>query len=239
MNTMLAERCHAAGLPFQIGACHPCAQESLHRIKSASAPRTRRLPDHPARLVGGAWRRGRHLSGPHHPGSGSLPASCFTTPSMPNAVSPRRIWHPRPPSSPELLGIKVAGGDDEWYSSMRAECGDLLHLHSRPFPRHRPAKWRSWFVLQRGLHRTRLRGRLEQMALSDPEEAMEIQKEILAFLDKRITPISKAGHVNAAADKLLAHIGNWGPVSTAAPLALQMGGKGGGRSPAATLRRKS
>jgi dihydrodipicolinate synthase/N-acetylneuraminate lyase len=33
VNRLLAEKCHAAKMPFQIGANHPCAQEALERIK--------------------------------------------------------------------------------------------------------------------------------------------------------------------------------------------------------------
>ena len=213
VNTMLAERCHAAGLPFQIGACHPCAQESLHRIKSTRhlepdafqvilpdwfVVRGEEVAAFLDRIIQEAAPSGIVLYNPPHAKRGLPPAEF--------GILARRF--------PELLGIKVAGGDDEWYSSMRAECGDLSIF----IPGH-------FLVtgLQNGDHGSYSNVACiepacavawNKMALSDPEEAMEIQKEILAFLDKRITPYLKAGHVNAAADKLLAHIGNWGPVST-------------------------
>src|ERR1044072_8339797 len=37
INTMLAEKCHAAGMPFQIGACHTSPVMARERVKRAAA----------------------------------------------------------------------------------------------------------------------------------------------------------------------------------------------------------
>ena len=35
ISSMVADRCQGAGMPFQIGAAHPCAQTALSRIRRA------------------------------------------------------------------------------------------------------------------------------------------------------------------------------------------------------------
>ena len=40
INMLLAEKCHASGILFQIGVSHPCAQESLARLKNGSSSQT-------------------------------------------------------------------------------------------------------------------------------------------------------------------------------------------------------
>jgi 4-hydroxy-tetrahydrodipicolinate synthase len=213
VNTMLAERCHRAGLPFQIGACHPCAQETLHRIKAARhlEPDAFQviLPDWFTvhgdevasfldRVIQEAAPSGIVLYNPPH-AKRVLPPTEF-------GILARRF--------PELLGIKVAGGNDEWYASMRAECGDLAIF----IPGHRLVTG-----LQNGAHGSYSNIACldpacavvwNRMALNDPEEALEIQKEILTFLDTHIIPYINNGHVAAAADKLLAYVGGWASIGT-------------------------
>lgn len=213
INTRLAGLCHGAGLPFQIGACHPFPQECLERIRSTKhlEPDAYQviLPDWFVvrgeeviafldRVVREAAPCGVVLYNPPH-AKRQLPPEEF-------GLLARRF--------PDLLGIKVAGGDDAWYSAMRGECGDLSIF----IPGH---------FLVTGL-RNGAHGSYSNVACIDPacavawnalahtrpEDAMKIQEEILSFLERRITPYLKAGHVNAAADKLLAAVGGWSRVGT-------------------------
>ena len=47
------------------------------------------------------------------------------------------------------------------------------------------------------------------------DAALDIESRICAFMDDHIVPFRRdRGYSNAALDKLLAAIGNWGPVTT-------------------------
>lgn len=213
VNTLLAAKCQAAGIPFQIGACHPCPQETLHRIRAVKhlEPGAFQviLPDwfivrgeevfaFLDRVIREAAPSGVVLYNPPH-AKRQLPPEEF------GALASR---------FPELLGIKVAGGDEEWYAAMREHCDDLSIF----IPGH-------FLVtgLQNGAHGSYSNvACLEpacavawnELAVTRPDEALGIQQEIRVFLERRIRPYVQAGYVNAAADKLLAAIGNWAPVGT-------------------------
>ena len=50
---------------------------------------------------------------------------------------------------------------------------------------------------------------------TDMDAAIEIEQRICKFMDQHIVPFrQKSGYSNAALDKLLCAIGNWGPVGT-------------------------
>ena len=50
---------------------------------------------------------------------------------------------------------------------------------------------------------------------TDIDAALEIESRICAFMDSHIVPFRREhGYSNAALDKLLAGIGDWGPVTT-------------------------
>jgi dihydrodipicolinate synthase/N-acetylneuraminate lyase len=115
---------------------------------------------------------------------------------------------------PQLIGIKVAGGDAAWFDQMRACVGDL-----------------SIFVaghhLASGL-RQGASGAYSNVAcltphgavawyrdmLADPAAAAGLETRLNAFLARHVLPLQDAGFSNAALDKTLAAIGGWAPVGT-------------------------
>ncbi len=213
VNSLLAAKCAAAELPFQIGACHPCPQETLRRIRGAEHLKPSAfqviLPDWFVvrgtevfafldRVIAEAGSSGIVLYNPPH-AKRQLPPEEF------GALASRY---------PGLLGIKVGGGDAEWHAAMKQHCGDLSIF----IPGHFLASG-----LQNGAHGSYSNVACidpacavawNELALSNPVQAMGIQEEIQDFLDRRISPYLKAGHSNAAADKLLAHVGGWTRVGT-------------------------
>jgi 4-hydroxy-tetrahydrodipicolinate synthase len=213
INTRLARSCQASGTYFQIGASHPFAQETVERIRA-----TKHLAPDAYQVILPDWFQVR----------GEEVATYLE--KIIQEAAPAGIVLYNPPHAkrqlpideigrlasrfPGLLGAKVAGGDDAWYRAMRENCGDLSVF----IPGH---------LLVTGLTQG-ARGtysnvacihpaaavQWNKMALSDPDQALLIQQQILAFLEKHIMPYIKDGHVNAAADKLLAAIGNWSRVGT-------------------------
>lgn len=213
INTRLARACQAANVRFQIGASHPFAQETVERIRS-----TRHLAPDAYQIILPDWFAVR----------GEEVASFLER--IIDEADPAGIVLYNPPHAkrqlpieeigglaerfPRLLGVKVAGGDDAWYRTMRETCGDLSvfipgHLLATGLAQGARGSYSNIACLHPAAA-----VRWNQMAMSNREEALLIQKEILSFLEQRIVPYLKAGYINAAADKLLAAIGNWSRVGT-------------------------
>ena len=213
INTRLARACQAAGTYFQIGASHPFAQETLERIRS-----TKHLAPDAYQVILPDWFQVRGEE-----------VGAFLEKVI-DAAAPAGIVLYNPPHAkrqlpiaeigrlarqfPRLLGAKVAGGDEAWYRAMRENCGDLSVF----IPGHLLVTG-----LLQGAHgaysnvaclHPRAAVEWNKMALSDPDQAQQIQQDILTYLERHIMPYIKAGHVNAAGDKLLAAIGNWSRVGT-------------------------
>lgn len=213
VNTRLARACQAAGRPFQIGACHPFPQETLERIRS-----TKHLEPDAYQVILPDWfviRGGEVDAFLEKIIQEAAPAGVvlYNPPHAKRRLTVQEIGR-LAAKFPSLLGIKVAGGDDAWYHTMRENFGDLSVF----IPGHFLATG-----LASGAHGTysnvacihpRAAVNWNRLALSDPGPAMEIQEEILSFLARHVTPYLLNGYINAAADKLLAAIGGWSKVGT-------------------------
>jgi dihydrodipicolinate synthase/N-acetylneuraminate lyase len=198
---------------FQIGASHPFAQEALERIRA-----TKHLAPDAYQVILPDWFavRGQEVS-------------AFLERTI-EAAAPAGIVLYNPPHAkrqlpieeigrlaaqfPQLLGVKVAGGDDAWYRAMRGYCGDLSvfipgHLLATGLAQGAQGAYSNVACIHPAAA-----VRWNEIILSDPDRGMLIQREILAFLERHIIPYLKDGYVNAAADKLLAAIGDWSRVGT-------------------------
>jgi 4-hydroxy-tetrahydrodipicolinate synthase len=214
VQSLVAARCHRAGLPFQIGASHMSAQLSLDRIL-----RARELQPSAIQVILPDW----------FPLKEAEMAVCLAR--MAAAADPIRLVLYNPPhakvvltpaaigrlhaSVPAIIGVKVADGDESWYAAMREHCPGLAVF----VPGHHlatgiangaagaysnvaclsPAGGQRWY---------------EQM-LVDLPAALELEQRIRQFMDRAIVPfIVRDGYANPALDKLLAAIGGWADVGT-------------------------
>jgi len=116
---------------------------------------------------------------------------------------------------PELIGVKVFGGDAAWYAEVRRHCGDLAvfvtghtlatgigqgaHGAYSNVACLSPSGAAAWY----------------QTMLADPAAAVALEERIVAFLDRHIIPLARLGYSNAALDKALAATGGWAPIGTA------------------------
>jgi dihydrodipicolinate synthase/N-acetylneuraminate lyase len=214
VHDLVAARCGPAGMPFQIGASHMSAQLSLDRIRRAReyAPSAIQviLPDwfpvkEPEmvaclrRMAGAADGIGLVLYNPPH-------AKVVLTPAQIGRLHA---------AVPEMIGVKVADGGDEWYAELRVHCGGLAVF----VPGHHlatgiangaagsysnvaclsPAGAQRWY---------------DQMQ-ADLPGALELEARIRRFMDAEIAPlIVQEGYPNGALDKLLAAMGGWADVGT-------------------------
>jgi len=214
IQRLLAERCTAAGTPFQIGASHPSPVVSRERVRRTTHLRPAAfqvvLPDW---VAAGEEEQDRFLDGIAEAAAG-IPLVLYNPPHAKTALQPERL-EAIASRHPAVIGVKVAGGDDGWYRRMDWSRGRFSvfvpgHLLASGYRSGiadgaysnvaclSPAGAQRWWRLMQ----------------SDIDAALDLQRRILAFLAECITPFQQAGYANPALDKLLAAAGGWAPVGT-------------------------
>jgi 4-hydroxy-tetrahydrodipicolinate synthase len=213
INGLLASKCNAAGMPFQIGCSHMSPKISLERVVRAKELKPSAiqiiLPDWfvPSMveiinflkvMTAAANPIGLVLYNPPHAKKRLSPAD-FT--EILNAGVP-------------LIGCKVSGGDEQWYQEMR----NLPVPFSVFIPGHHLATG-----VSRGAH-----GAYSNVACLNPKmaqtwyndiikkegEPFELQSRIQRFMDNCIVPyILDKGYSNQAVDKFMAAVGGWTNIS--------------------------
>jgi 4-hydroxy-tetrahydrodipicolinate synthase len=214
ISSLLAEKCSAAQMPFQIGCSHMSPKISLERLK---------------RIL------------PLKPGAIQVILPDWYPPSMDEIISYLQKMsdaasniglvlynpgHAKRKLSPEdfceiqkhninLVGCKVGGGDEAWYTKMKMLNPEL----SLFVPGHRLATG-----IGLGAH-----GSYSNMAclnpkvaqawyesmLLDMKSALELEGRIQLFINTYVIPyITDKKYSDQAVDKLLAAIGGWANVGT-------------------------
>jgi dihydrodipicolinate synthase/N-acetylneuraminate lyase len=214
IHALVAERCHRAGLPFQIGASHMSAQLALDRIRRASSLRPAAF-----QVILADWfplQEAEMVACLERMAAAAEPVGLvlYNPPHAKVVLTPTQIGRLRA-AVPALIGVKVADGDAAWYAELRAHCQGLAVF----VPGHHlatgiangaagsysnvaclsPAGAQRWY---------------EQM-LTDLPAALALEQRIRRFMDTEIVPfIVRDGYANPALDKLLAAIGGWADVGT-------------------------
>ncbi|MBI1257035.1 MAG: dihydrodipicolinate synthase family protein [Chloroflexi bacterium] len=214
VNHLLAEYCERAGIPFQIGAAHMSAQISLERIKRAKA-----LQPSAIQVILPDWQ----------PLADAEVITCLTR--FAEEAHPVGLVLYNPPQSkrvlkpvflaellkavPNLVGIKVADGDDGWYSEMREYANGLSifvpgHHLASGYRRGAAGAYSNVACL----HPVGAQ-RWTDLMKTDFPKAFEIEVRLRQFFDEYITPfITERRYSNQAVDKLLAAIGGWAAIGT-------------------------
>ena len=115
---------------------------------------------------------------------------------------------------PQVIGIKVAGGDAGWYRAMRPVTARLAvfvagHTLASGLGQGAagsysnvaclsPAGAVAWYATMR----------------ADPARAQDTERRLQDFLAAHITPLKQRGYGNPALDKALAYIGGWARIGT-------------------------
>jgi dihydrodipicolinate synthase/N-acetylneuraminate lyase len=213
INGLLASKCNAAGMPFQIGCSHTSPKISLERVIWAKelkpsaiqiilpdwfVPSMAEIIDFLKVMTAAADPIGLILYNPPHAKKTLCPADFA---EILKAGVP-------------LIGCKVSGGDEQWYQEMT----NLSVPFSVFIPGHHLATGAS-----RGAH-----GAYSNVACLNPkmaqawynniinktENPFDLQSRIQRFMDNCIVPyIVGKGYSNQAVDKFMAAVGGWTDIS--------------------------
>lgn len=213
ISEMVAEKCAAAHVPFQIGCSHASPKQSLERVK-----------------------RSVHLK----PGAVQLILPDWYRPSMDEVLSYLKLisdtiapigivlynpGHAKRKLLPEdyelilnsdinLVGCKTSGGDEEWFSKM-----NLLKDRLSVFvPGHKLATGISKSASGAYSNVACLNPKAAQdwykLMLTDMDTALELDKDVQKFICEHIVPyISALQYSDQAVDKFMAANGGWCSIS--------------------------
>ncbi|QDU56026.1 dihydrodipicolinate synthase family protein [Aeoliella mucimassa] len=209
IGKLLADKCESAGMPFQIGASHTSAIISRQRVRLATFLRPSAiqviLPDWFPVTIDEAIVFLQRIADD----SAGVGLVLYNPPHSKVVLSVdelARLAH----EVPQLVGIKVAGGDAEWYTKMQPlferlsvfVAGHTLatgisqgaHGAYSNVACLNPAAAQRWY---------------DQM-LNNLPAALEVEERIRRFMRESIEPfITEQRFCNAACDRLLTQVGGW------------------------------
>ena len=211
----LAECCQKAGTPFVIGACQPDPTIMLNRVRRAASLNPAAiqviLPDWWPLTDGEAID---YLNRASEIANG-IPLILYNPPHAKRVLSPKELGAILA-ATPGVTGVKLADGDANWYAHAREHLGGVALF----VPGHHLATGVKEGIAAGAFSNVACLSpngaqRWTDMMHTDIEAALEIELRICKFMDQHIVPFrQKSGYSNAALDKLLCAIGNWGPVGT-------------------------
>lgn len=215
IQLILAERCQKAGMPFVVGACQPDPTIMLNRVRRA-VPLD---PDAIQVILPDWWplidkEAIAYLNRASEIANG-IPLILYNPPHAKRVLSPKELGAVLA-ETPGVIGVKLADGDANWYAEAREHLPGVAVF----VPGHHLATGIAEGVAAGAFSNVAClspRGaqRWTDLMQTDIDAAVEIEQRIRKFMDQHIVPFrQKAGYSNAALDKLLCAIGNWGPVST-------------------------
>lgn len=214
LSWKVAARCAAAGVPYQLGANFPTAQETLRRVMFAATLRPLAvqvtLPD---------WTPVSEAEALHYlqrlaEAAGGLPLVLYNPPHAKVVLEPAVLARLGSAVS-VLVAVKTAWTNPAWLPLMRRLL-PRLHIF---VPGH----------LLAGERRRGASGSYSNVACLNPvvaaewwkqmEEspaaALDLEQRLRKFMEQHIAPFRDVhGYSNQALDKLLAAVGDWADVGT-------------------------
>ncbi|MQY49565.1 dihydrodipicolinate synthase family protein [Rhizobiales bacterium RZME27] len=215
IQSLLADRCRPADMPFVIGACQPDPIIMLERLRRAALHRPTAiqviLPDWwpltNAEAIDFLKRASDLADG--------IPLILYNPPHAKRVLSPVDLAAACIPC-PSVIGIKLADGDGDWYAEARHHLAEFALF----VPGHHLATgMREGVAVSAFSNVACLSPSCAQawtdLMKTDLETALAIEARLCTFMNDHIVPLRiNEGYSNAALDKLLCAIGNWGPVGT-------------------------
>ncbi|GAB2770252.1 dihydrodipicolinate synthase family protein [Rhabdobacter roseus] len=214
INALLAEKCTAAGMPFQIGCSHMSPQLSLERLKRAVALKPSAfqviLPDWSIPTLPEII----HFLERIQQAAGGTDLVLYNPPHAKKVLQPDEYRQLRE-AGIELAGCKVMGGDGTWYAAMReAMPGMALFVPGHTLASSLLLGADGAYSNVACIHPGAAQVWYETM-LRDSPAALEQEKRIQLFMQQYIRPfIRDHGYSNQAVDKFMAAVGGWAPIGT-------------------------
>lgn len=212
-NELLATACTRAGAAFQIGAGHMSAQTCLSRVTRARALRPDAvqvtlpdwLPLSQAEVI-------RFLAGVAQ-AADPVPLVLYNPPHAKTQLAPPAYEAIRR-EVPGVIGIKVAGGDPDWYAAMRRYAGDIAifvagHALATGLRHGAAGSYSNVAALNPSGAAA-----WQRLMVDDPAAALDVQRRIQGFFADHVAALARQGFGNPALDKFLAHLGGWAPIGT-------------------------
>lgn len=214
INQLLAEKCNAAGMPFQIGISHSVPAMMLDRIRRTRSLRPSAyqviLPDWVAVTNQEARIFFNRISEAAHP----VPLVLYNPPHAKKVLSPAGYLELLE-RTPALISVKLLDGDQQWYEEMKPVADRIAVF----VPGHHLATGVEKGVAAGAYSNVacinpKAAQQWWQMMQADINEALQVQTTIQMFFDACIVPYAQKGFSNPALDKLLAAVGARAPVGT-------------------------
>ncbi|GAA1223807.1 dihydrodipicolinate synthase family protein [Rhodoglobus aureus] len=222
--TAVAKRCETAGVPFQLGASHPSPIMALDRIK-----RARQIKPSAIQIILPDWvclntDEIRSVISTYSETADGVGLVLYNPPHAKNVLGPAEL-DVLTQEFTAIVGVKVADGDDDWYTLMAA----TLRRISVFVPGHHVATGltkgaRGAYSNVACLHPS---GAVEwaSRSIEDPEWGLRVEAQINTFLTVALAPLIAKNYSNVTLDKALAmaggHLGDVGhvrwPHATATP----------------------
>ena len=211
INELLAAACVEADLPFQLGASHPSAQLSLDRVRRSAA-----LAPSAIQVILPDWltlndREVLDFMTRVAATAGDVPLVLYNPPHAKTRVGPELLAD-LARAVPELVGLKTAGGDREWFERA-SESGLSIFVPGHFLASMTPLGAHGSYSNVAALSPAGSVRWYEQIH-SDPAAALEVEKRIGEFFAQHIAPLQAAGLSNPALDKFLAAVGDWADAGT-------------------------
>ena len=209
ISTLLADKCNAAQMPFQLGCNHMSPVVSLERLRRAI-----HLQPGAVQVILPDWfpptmeenidflKRMAELAG-------DIGIILYNPPHSKVRLQPHDFETMRE-AGVRLVGCKLAGGDENWYLDMKKYAPDL----SLFIPGHHLATGillgaNGAYSNVACLHPGAAQQWYDMMA-PDMDAALELQGRIQLFMNDQIVPfIRDKKYSNQAADKFMAAVGGW------------------------------
>jgi 4-hydroxy-tetrahydrodipicolinate synthase len=214
LSEVLANKCEAAGMTFQLGAGFPTPQISLERARQTALLHPGAiqviLPDWYPLTIPEAISFLNRIAEATAP----VPLVLYNPPHAKRVLAPED-YQVLCPLVPALVGIKVGGGDEDWYRRMGALTKRLSifvpgHSLATGYARGAAGSYSNVACLQPTGAK-----RWNELMKGDWAAAKEEEDRIQSFMTAHILPFrDDQGFSNMALDKLLASIGNWAPIDT-------------------------
>jgi len=216
ISTLLAEKCEAADIPFQLGISHVSPQVSIERLLVA-----RDLQPGAVQLILPDW----------YPPSideikiffekmmqvaGEIGLILYNPPHAKAVLTPEQLGKLKS-QIPTLIGLKVSdqNRDSDWYASMRQHCG----LMSVFVPGHHLATG-----ITEGAHgaysnmaclNPRAAQKWYELIIADAPAGLELEERIRHFIDTSIKPLIRDSNYSGfACDRFMALVGGWSDIGS-------------------------